>query len=246
METISSQAFNGKYYLTLDFRKPYRNSYQYYAHIECKDCGDKKTILKAQFKNYHTCQNCNKIKYRKDFEEFENESFKVLNFYKSGRNKNDRKLFYNVKCKSCGTESIMLKQSVLDSKSCYHCSGNGVIPDINTIYKRMYASYRNGAISRGLSWELTLEDIKNLSSKNCYYCGIEPLNRTYSKYNKTNREVLTNGIDRIDNNKGYLLENTTTCCSKCNRMKSNFTLDEFLIQVENIYKKLKEGSTTIP
>src|SRR5688572_13700167 len=68
--------------------------------------------------------------------------------------------------------------------------------------------------------ELTYPYFKKLTQENCYYCG------QIDKYN---------GIDRVDNNEGYSYWNSRACCSRCNRMKSKMTLDEFLEQVRKIH-----------
>ena len=35
------------------------------------------------------------------------------------------------------------------------------------------------------------------------------------------------GIDRVDSNIGYEINNVVSCCNICNRAKSNMKLDEF-------------------
>ena len=45
-----------------------------------------------------------------------------------------------------------------------------------------------------------------------------------------------NGIDRLDNSKGYEKENTVTCCGICNKMKLTLTLKEFIEQCSQIYR----------
>lgn len=37
-----------------------------------------------------------------------------------------------------------------------------------------------------------------------------------------------NGIDRVDNSKGYTITNCVTCCKTCNSAKSNMTTSNFL------------------
>ena len=45
-----------------------------------------------------------------------------------------------------------------------------------------------------------------------------------------------NGIDRIDNNKGYTIDNIVPCCHICNQAKSSFTLQEFQDWIEKVYQ----------
>jgi 5-methylcytosine-specific restriction endonuclease McrA len=45
---------------------------------------------------------------------------------------------------------------------------------------------------------------------------------------------LKNGIDRIDSNKGYTMDNCVSCCWTCNRMKGNMTQQNFLEHISKI------------
>lgn len=69
---------------------------------------------------------------------------------------------------------------------------------------------------------------------NCHYCGIEPLQISKSQSNTGN--YIYNGIDRIDNNLGYIIENCVSCCGRCNKIKDKMTSKEFLNHIEKIYK----------
>lgn len=70
---------------------------------------------------------------------------------------------------------------------------------------------------------LTKEEYLELVQKACIYCNY---------YN--NDEI--NGIDRLDNTKGYILENCATCCRFCNRMKHIFH-PVFFIEKANLITK---------
>jgi len=86
----------------------------------------------------------------------------------------------------------------------------------------------------------------------CHYCG-EIDERNYAKtgdYIKKYGATLTskimekytvkmNGVDRVDSSKGYLDEgNSVPCCKMCNRMKNEFTKEEFLNKIKKIYNKI--------
>ena len=43
------------------------------------------------------------------------------------------------------------------------------------------------------------------------------------------------GIDRVDNSLGYTLENSVSCCSKCNYMKKTLNVENFLLHIAKIY-----------
>ena len=53
---------------------------------------------------------------------------------------------------------------------------------------------------------------KELCAQDCEYCGIKP----------------SNGIDRMDSQKGYTLGNSVAACKQCNSMKYTFRKNEFV------------------
>ena len=87
-------------------------------------------------------------------------------------------------------------------------------------------NYRNSAKKRKLKWELTEEQFAEITQRDCYYCGAKPNN--INKFNNCNGVYIYNGIDRVDNNKGYTIDNIVPCCRQCNQAKSNYTTEEFL------------------
>lgn len=62
--------------------------------------------------------------------------------------------------------------------------------------------------------ELTDEQITDLMNGECHYCGDAP-----RIYREGGRDVLRNGIDRVDSSLGYVPGNVVTCCGTCNKMK---------------------------
>ncbi len=96
----------------------------------------------------------------------------------------------------------------------------------------VYDSYRRGAQKRQQSWELSPTEFDKLVQRSCFYCGIGPSNRAQL----TTGEFIYSGIDRLDNSKGYLLENCVACCRVCNYMKRTKTVEEFLNHVRLIIR----------
>jgi len=81
---------------------------------------------------------------------------------------------------------------------------------------------------RGIKTTLTKLEIAALIVQECYICGHIPDLSVPSRKNPYN------GIDRVDNEKGYLKGNTKPCCRKCNFAKHTMTLDEFFSHVRKI------------
>lgn len=81
---------------------------------------------------------------------------------------------------------------------------------------------------RNLEHALTDEQIIALHKENCHYCDAPPSN-IYSHPDYNGSYTYT-GIDRVDNSKGYTIDNVAPCCFKCNNRKRTKTYDEFLEQ----------------
>jgi len=100
---------------------------------------------------------------------------------------------------------------------------------------KLLSEYKRAARDRNYNWELTKEQFKELTSKNCYFCDIEPLqiksaatDSTYSAEGIKHGAYKYNGIDRLENDKGYTSENCVPCCGICNNMKRDLPPNEFL------------------
>jgi len=104
-------------------------------------------------------------------------------------------------------------------------------------YRSIYSSYKLNAKSRGFDFNIDFDYAVSILKSDCHYCGIEPSN-TYMKsyYNAT-----YNGIDRVNNTKGYEIDNIVSCCKMCNIAKNNNTEEYFLQWVKRLseYQRLK-------
>jgi len=89
-------------------------------------------------------------------------------------------------------------------------------------YKYKIKVYKRGAKDRNLSWNLTDQEVIDIFEQKCYYCSQE----------KTDEYFI--GIDRVDNNEGYILENCVSCCGMCNFMKSAFIQEDFIQKCREI------------
>ena len=106
-----------------------------------------------------------------------------------------------------------------------------MLPDNEAAFRVVYRGYKKHAKERNLEFHLTKEDFKSLTEKSCYYCGAKGANKstTYS-----GSEYTYNGVDRVDNSKGYILENCVPCCRTCNRAKLDMSVEEFLGWILNV------------
>lgn len=85
-----------------------------------------------------------------------------------------------------------------------------------------YNEYLKRANKKKLVFNLSIEKFSKLINNDCYYCN-----------KKTNKNH-TNGIDRKNNNDGYMEENCVSCCGECNFMKGSLSDIKFIEHCKNI------------
>lgn len=85
-----------------------------------------------------------------------------------------------------------------------------------------YTEYLHKSKDRCIPFELSKDQYYNIKILPCYVCG------------KVTDDKHTNGIDRINNDIGYTLDNCRSCCITCNLMKKDMSFDDFIDQLKNI------------
>ena len=132
---------------------------------------------------------------------------------------------YQYQCR-CGKKKFFTKNKILNKEIKCSCHSFGGEEILNKDEMRLFKRYIDGAKKRGLKFELTQVDFKELIYQQCQYCGIEPKQKI--------GKIKYNGIDRFDSEIGYDYLNTRTCCSLCNRAKSNMGHLEFYTWIDRI------------
>lgn len=130
----------------------------------------------------------------------------------------------NGETKSCGCKK---KEYLKEASSLFYGESS---------FNSLYRSYKNGAKTRGIYFELEKEQFKELTKSNCYYCGCSP--SQVCKADGGNGDYTYNGIDRIDNDRGYLVDNCNTCCKTCNYMKKQMGLEDFKTHIVKLYNNI--------
>ena len=100
----------------------------------------------------------------------------------------------------------------------------------NQILRRLKANARE----RRYFWGLTDEQAIELMEGDCFYCGASKSN--LSRHPEQNGVYYYNGIDRVDNTRGYVIGNVVSCCKHCNIAKRDRTVSDFLRWVEKVYR----------
>lgn len=170
----------------------------------------------------------------------------VVEFY---RIDNRNKAMWKCKC-LCGAESIVAGSALLSghSKSC-GClklemlrdakllpAGEAMLNKIFRDYKRNYPD----------DFILTKEEYRGLVFKNCFYCGEPPKEVPISKsfQGVTNGTIKANGIDRVNSGEGHHFDNCVPCCYKCNRMKSDLMVDDWVKHMKKIIQFITTNQET--
>lgn len=145
---------------------------------------------------------------------------------------------YNVACgrtRSCGCYA---KEVFKDSNKKFK------LPTGEASKRQLFLAYKQGANKRDFKFSIDLKTFERLTSGDCHYCGVPPSNTTTrGKLMPTNGEYIYNGIDRVDSSKGYIADNTVSCCTTCNYAKHTLSYDEFMQWIDRLVNFHTERNT---
>jgi hypothetical protein len=154
------------------------------------------------------------------------------------------------RCK-CGSEKRFWKASAINKQKTCGCGidkAGLTAKQRRSMLSRMHG-YKGGAKSRGFKWSLTYSQFVEIATGNCFYCNSEPkvwdcvsgapsVQKASPNINAKDYEIKFNGIDRLNSDIGYTIENVVPCCVKCNRAKSDMPLSDFKDHVKKMYSWL--------
>jgi len=169
------------------------------------------------------------------------------------RHKRSNKRQFLCRC-ICGQEKIIGLGVLRDgtTKSC-GCLRLGLLNNRNkgkrkpregfienhSAWDKVFRYIKRNAEHRGKLFTLTFKDIIELCQRPCSYCG-----NPHSNYQKGTKyqKIYFNGLDRVDNTKGYTKSNVVPCCKYCNRAKGDMTLQDFKKWIQSVSKRMEERS----
>ena len=140
----------------------------------------------------------------------------------------------------CGTVKTVRRNGLISgtSQSC-GCFNTEMSRKKNTLkngeasFNKLYTTYRLAAKEHNRVFELTKKELRKLTLANCHYCGSLPSN-IKKKNSVLGQDYVYNGIDRKDNDIGYTVDNSITCCKFCNQAKHTHTYEEFMAWIDRI------------
>lgn len=107
-------------------------------------------------------------------------------------------------------------------------------PDNTPAKKKLHYKYRMQAKRRNIEFKLPYQEFTELTQQKCHYCNSDYSN---TEITSSGHVLKFNGIDRVDNTRGYTLDNVVPCCKICNQMKSDLGYDVFVNQIKRIYER---------
>lgn len=107
------------------------------------------------------------------------------------------------------------------------------LPGNEGTFRRVFGTYRCNAAKKGIRFALDREVARRLFLSPCFYCGIDPSGVQRSR--RGGEDFAYNGIDRVDNGRGYEGGNVVPCCAMCNYAKRDMTTVQFLTWVERVH-----------
>lgn len=140
---------------------------------------------------------------------------------------------WRCKC-DCGNESNVSAANLGKKGGTRSCGCSHTLPPGEAAFNALLKNYTYSAKRRGLTFELTKAQFRELTKQRCHYCGQEPsrehgdpgLNGTYT----------CNGLDRKDNIEGYTLSNVVPCCQVCNFTKASRDYNEFTEWIDQVVR----------
>ena len=130
----------------------------------------------------------------------------------------------------CGNEIIVIGTSLTS----YHTMSCGCLqkescqlPKTEASFNLYYGRYVTSTNKTDRRFDLSKDQFRKITSSDCYYCGRGPTEISSKAHQQCNGAYKANGIDRIDNAKGYTIDNCVPCCTPCNIAKATRTSKEF-------------------
>lgn len=140
------------------------------------------------------------------------------------------------KC-TCGRETIVdshnLRRGTTRSCGCLDTHGRLISEDESSKNFLFFRYRKTCAKDRSLSFNIGREYFLNLVQQPCFYCGVLP--KREIKSTRAVKGFLYNGLDRVDNARGYEIDNVVSCCKECNYAKRDMTQRDFIIWVKRCH-----------
>lgn len=135
----------------------------------------------------------------------------------------------------CGKEKVVLGFSLVTggTKSCGCLYSR--LPPGGAAKNKLFDARKRDALKRLIAFELTKEEFFELTQQPCHYCDQIPAQTIACEF--AHGAFIYNGVDRVDNNYGYTINNCVACCKACNYAKHMGTAQDYIARSIRIAKK---------
>ena len=135
----------------------------------------------------------------------------------------ERNNIYLIECNNCKNQISGTANTL--KAPCKKCSYKKSC-DLQDLRLQLLYKYKYNAEKRGYNFFLTNEEFFFLIEQECNYCGEKP-STIWKSHRKENNTVIYNGVDRKNNSIGYTIDNSCSCCKRCNYIKNNIGIEDF-------------------
>ncbi len=139
----------------------------------------------------------------------------------------------NEKCR--GYDRHYYKPEIIDG---FRTLEQSCLDNARNKFKFYYSRYK----LQGEKIDISFEDFLDITQKNCFYCGKEPLSENKQKCKGGRRgkyhpegSFKYNGIGRIVMSKGIVLGNIRPCCHECSKAKLDMDEKDFIQWIKQVY-----------
>lgn len=147
---------------------------------------------------------------------------------------------FSVPCPKCKAErTVKRRNHAINhmSKLCKRCSNIDNHPqgEYKGIRISWWNKYQLGAAYRNINWNLNIEDAAMVLNKQEWKCAFSGLDLVCSG----NTSQITASLDRIDNSKGYTIDNVQFVHKDINMMRGSLDVQKFIYFCSLVSNKVK-------
>jgi hypothetical protein len=165
----------------------------------------------------------------------------VLSIGKRKTKSGKQEYAFTVPCIKCGSIRVVKRRQhaiSMSLKPCKTCSNknNNPIGLVGTIRASFFNKYAVGASQRDKVWGITIEFCSELLEEQNHLCALSGL--PISAEGALNQ--ITASLDRIDNSKGYEIDNVQWVHKEINMMRGALPVDRFIKLCQFVADRVKQ------